>query len=94
MAVKVMPATAVGRGEREIHQGIDDPFTRKLVADQYPRGEQAQNAVDACRDQRSADAQSIGRQGARSRDRFPELSPAHSECLQEYRAQWNQHDQA
>src|SRR4029077_564780 len=82
------------QSKREINERIDDPLAGKLVAHQHPRGKQSQHAVDGSRNQRGADAQAIGSQGARASDRFPEMAPARAKSLQESRPERDQNDQA
>ena len=71
-----MPGDGRGQREREIDQGIDDALARKVVAHQHPRDEQAEDRVDARRDERGAEAQPVGRHRARARDGRPELVPS------------------
>src|SRR5205814_1030298 len=67
--------------ERQVDERVDHALHRELVADEDPGDEKTDDDVDRRRDERGADGELIGRDGAIGRDGGPEAVERQRRCL-------------
>ncbi len=88
-----MPATAVGRRERQIDGGVEQALAGEVVVHQHPGHDRAEQGVDESGGGRDEETHLQGRQHARGRGDLPDAVEAQLTGARDQHGERNQYDQ-